>query len=85
MQQHTKNYFKAYNIEYDFSGWHEFIPCEVCDAESVDLHHIENRMKGVKRLDEHENIIALCRCCHEKAHSGILTKDELRQIHKNNK
>lgn len=70
MLPHTKNYFKAFSVDFNESGWHDYIQCEMCPNEAVDLHHIENRIKGVKRLDHHKNIIALCRYCHEKAHGN---------------
>ena len=82
MQRHTLNYFKFFKIDYSPDGWHEYIPCEVCHKKSDDLHHIESRIKGVKRLDQVENIIALCRDCHNKAHAGTLTKEQLKRIHK---
>lgn len=86
MQQHTKNYFKAFNIAFNESGEHDYIACEMCGSQAVDLHHIENRIKGVKRLDHHKNIISLCRSCHEKAHANSYgyTKDCLQTRHENN-
>lgn len=83
MQLHTKNYFDHFNIDYDQStGWHDFIKCEVCGMEACDLHHIERRIKGVKRLDKVGNIIALCRSCHIKAHDNNISKEELIKIHR---
>ncbi len=62
----------------------DWIPCSVCNQESVDLHHIEPRSKfGSKRKDEQdkvENLVALCRSCHDKAHANILTKDYLKEL-----
>ena len=86
MKPHTKNYFDFFKIDYFEDGSHDFIACEMCGAEAVDLHHINNRIKGVKRLDEVENIIALCRTCHEKAHSNAwgYTKECLITRHINN-
>lgn len=77
MLPHVKNYFNHFGYGID-----DVILCEVCGSKSVDLHHIERRMKGVKRLDDVENIIALCRNCHDKAHSGLLLKVDLQTIHK---
>lgn len=86
MQEHTKNYFKAFKIDFNESGEHDYIACEMCDNQAVDLHHIERRIKGVKRLNHHKNIIALCRSCHEKAHANVYcyTKDCLQTRHENN-
>lgn len=45
----------------------DFIPCEVCQAKAVDIHHIEARgMGGTKTTDTIENLQALCRPCHIK-------------------
>lgn len=87
MQKHTTNYFKAFSIEYDLStGWHDYIECEMCSAPGVDLHHINNRIKGVKILDRVDNIICLCRVCHEKAHANKYgySKECLKTRHENN-
>jgi len=44
----------------------DFIPCEVCGSQAVDIHHIHPRgMGGSKLRDNIENIMALCRTCHE--------------------
>lgn len=60
MKNHTKVYFKAFG--YDTNSW---IPCEVCRATAVDIHHIESRgMGGSKHADTIENLMALCRECH---------------------
>ena len=86
MQRHTKLYFDAHNIDYDEqTGWHDFIACKVCGMTAQDLHHIEKRIKGVKRLDEPDNIIPLCRSCHDKAHAGVLTKNFLKQCNNQKK
>jgi 5-methylcytosine-specific restriction endonuclease McrA len=43
----------------------DFVPCEICGAKAVDIHHIEARgMGGTKRVNEIENLMALCRPCH---------------------
>lgn len=43
----------------------DFIPCEVCGTEAVDIHHIDARgMGGAKNRDTPENLVAVCRNCH---------------------
>ena len=60
MKNHTKVYLKG--MGYDTTDW---IPCEVCQAQAVDIHHIEARgMGGSKEADTIENLMALCRQCH---------------------
>jgi len=81
MQKHVKVYLEYY--------WNpEHIICESCWLPAVDIHHIEKRSKfgsKTKHLqDIIENLIWLCRNCHERAHmqrKPYLTKDELKDIH----
>jgi hypothetical protein len=45
----------------------DFIPCEICKAKAVDIHHINARgMGGTGTKDTIENLMALCRTCHVK-------------------
>jgi 5-methylcytosine-specific restriction endonuclease McrA len=83
MQKHTANYFKYFSI-----GMEDTIFCEVCgmggrvDRGGFDLHHIVPRSQGGG--DEVENIILLCRKCHNAAHGlekTYLHKDVLKAIH----
>lgn len=60
MKPHIKLYLTAYN--YDVSS---YIPCEMCGNKASDIHHIESRgMGGTKKPDRIENLMALCRPCH---------------------
>lgn len=83
MQKHVENYLQAFG----YSGF-EFIACEVCGGKSVEIHHVEFRSHfGSTRKHEQdafENLVALCRECHDKAH-GVDSrdmKDMLKQITK---
>jgi len=40
--------------------------CAICGAEAVDRHHIIYRSRG--GTDEDENLIDLCRSCHDTVH-----------------
>lgn len=79
MQKHIKVY-----TDY-FPSHTGFYPCEVCGRQANDIHHIERRSEfGKKRKEEQdkiENLIALCRSCHNKAHANELTKEQLKEIH----
>ena len=83
MQKHTKVYLEHF--------WEIWL-CENCsDAQIVDIHHIEPRSKFWKKRkhlqDIIENLIWLCRECHEKAHfrqEPYLKKEELKHIHNKN-
>mgnify|MGYP003111724334 FL=1 len=63
MQNHTKVYM-------DFFGYSEtcFVPCEMCQDRAVDIHHLTKQSKfgSKKEKDYIENLIALCRDCHNK-------------------
>lgn len=49
---------------FGFAG-DDFIPCEVCGARAVDIHHINCRgMGGSKKKDTIDNLMAVCRQCH---------------------
>lgn len=62
MKKHTEIYMDYFG--YDKT---DFIPCEVCESQSVDIHHIKPRgMGGSKTKDVIENLQALCRPCHIK-------------------
>jgi len=46
----------------------DFIPCEMCGSEAVDIHHLQARkLGGSKCMDFVENLCALCRDCHNLA------------------
>ena len=60
LKPHTRIYLKHFG--YDVS---DFVPCEVCGCQAVDIHHIEPRgMGGSKKADTIDNLMALCRECH---------------------
>ena len=62
MKPHVKAYLKHYGYTVA-----DFIPCEVCNSRAVDIHHIKARgMGGSKDKDTPDNLMALCRPCHEK-------------------
>ena len=67
---------------YDVS---DFICCEVCGAQAVDLHHIEPRSMGGNPKgdkDSIENLMALCRKCHDSKGDRKEWKDWLKKLHK---
>ena len=72
---------KYKKIYIDFFGYTiaDFIPCEVCMSKSIDIHHIKFKSQGGK--DEIDNLIALCRECHEIAHSSTEFNENLKDIH----
>lgn len=77
MKKHTKLYLESFN--YDTS---DFIPCEICEAKAVDIHHIDARGMGGSDKDNIDNLMALCRNCHIKFGDKKQFKDMLRREHK---
>lgn len=75
MQKHTK----VYLTHFDY-GETDRILCEACHREAVDIHHIHGRGKG---KDVIENLMALCRKCHDRVHNEEISKSELEYIHNN--
>ena len=76
MKKHVKIYLDhhGYTIA-------DIIMCEIhdCTDIAVDIHHIEPRgMGGNPDKDVFENLIALCRSCHDKAESGEISRDQLK-------
>lgn len=77
MKNHTKVYLEYF--EYTTA---DFIPCEVCGKTAVDIHHIDSRkMGGSKTKDVIENLMAVCRECHNKYGDKKQYKEFLQQIH----
>lgn len=66
---------------FDF-GETDFIPCENCLAKAVDIHHLVFRSHGGK--NNIENLIALCRNCHNRAHDDGGFNEYLKIIHLKN-
>ena len=77
MKKHTKIYFEHYG--YDIS---DFIPCEICGAKAVDIHHIDARGMGGSNKDNINNLMALCRECHLYYGDKKEFKDYLKNIKK---
>ncbi len=77
MKEHTKLYLNVFR--YDVT---DFIPCEVCNSKSVDIHHVEARgMGGTKKPEDINNLMALCRNCHIEFGDKKHHKEFLKQIH----
>lgn len=73
MTKHCKIYLSHFGLTIA-----DFISCEICGTEAVDIHHIFGRGKGKNTI---ENLMALCRDHHTDAHLEKIKKYDLRQIH----
>ena len=80
MQKHTQIYLQGMGYKKT-----DFIPCEVCGSQAVDIHHINARgMGGSKIADVIENLMGLCRKCHIEYGDKKQYKDFLKDIHEKN-
>jgi hypothetical protein len=75
MQPHTKIYYNHFDY-----GEQDILLCECCSRQAVDIHHIQGRSKAGNVI---ENLMALCRRCHDMAHQEKISKGELQYIHNN--
>lgn len=79
MKKHIVVYLDHFDYDTD-----DFIPCEVCGAKAVDIHHIKARgMGGSNTKDVIENLQALCRKCHVDFGDKKQWMDFLIDKHKN--
>jgi hypothetical protein len=63
-----KNHTKVYMTFFDY-GEQDFVMCEFCQQDrAVDIHHLEKQSKfgNKKEKDYIENLVGLCRDCHNK-------------------
>ncbi len=75
-----KSYTQVYLNYFGYSPA-DFIPCEVCEAKAVDIHHIEARSKRKDLLNDITNLMALCRTCHTEYGDIAMLKPKLQEIH----
>jgi len=80
MQKHTQLYLQGMGYKTT-----DFVPCEVCGAQAVDVHHIEARgIGGTKKADVIDNLMGLCRKCHIEYGDKKQYKEFLKEIHAKN-
>jgi len=77
MKKHVRVYRDYFGL-----GDDDIQMCEYCHrGVAVDIHHIEPRgMGGSKDKDYIENLIGLCRPCHEAAEAKKIPKEALKTI-----
>jgi len=75
-----KPYTKTYLSYFGYSTA-DFIPCEVCSAKSVDIHHIQARSIRKDLVNDITNLMAMCRSCHQKLGDKKQHKEFLQNIH----
>jgi hypothetical protein len=76
MKAYTKIYLA--NFQYCYT---EFIPCEICGQQAVDIHHIQARSKRKDLVNDIANLMALCRNHHLEYGDKKQHMDYLQQVH----
>ena len=77
MKQYVKTYLNYFG--YDES---DFIACEICGAKSVDIHHLEPRSIAKAKENLIDNLMALCRECHDLCGSSYPFNEGAKIIHR---
>ena len=76
MVNHKKVYCTFFNLD---TSDHSL--CTSCGQVAVDIHHINPRGMGGSEKDYIENLVALCRSCHDKAESSRSFNKHVRVKH----
>jgi 5-methylcytosine-specific restriction endonuclease McrA len=77
LKKHTKLYLAYFGFDQS-----DFIPCEICKTQAIDIHHIECRgMGGTKQAENINNLMAVCRDCHVKYGDKKEYKEFLKEVH----
>lgn len=83
MQKHTKIYFNHFGI-----AEQDFVKCEVsgCYSRATEIHHIDSKGLGGTSINKDfiENLVAVCRLHHERAHASIEFNQSLKERHLKN-
>jgi 5-methylcytosine-specific restriction endonuclease McrA len=58
----------------------DFVPCEVCGQRAVDIHHVETRGRRKELEYDIDNLVALCRPCHQEKGDKKQYMDMFRDI-----
>lgn len=77
MQEYTKIYLDKLGLDET-----DFCKCELCPNKSTEIHHIIARSKYKKGLLMIENLMAICRKCHEEYGDRIYLMPLLFKIHR---
>ena len=70
--------YKNKYLKFKGYGEQDFVLCENCGKRAVDVHHLVLRSHG--GTDNPDNLILLCRNCHEKAHKDKEFNEMLKKL-----
>lgn len=73
MKPHVKAYYDHFDL-----GEQDIVLCEYCSRKAVDCHHLVFRSQGGG--NSINNLVALCRECHNRAHSDKVFNNRLKEL-----
>ena len=76
MQTYTKVYLEKLDLDTT-----DFICCEVCESKATEIHHILARSKYKEHQNDIENLMAICRKCHQEYGDQVYLMEALLKIH----
>ena len=81
-----KNHIDVYrNFWWDDLTLSQTEQCSMCGEWGADVHHISNKGSGGSKCKDYiENLICLCRKCHDKCHSDKTYNTKARVINLRN-
>ena len=77
MKPYTKTYLKYFGFDES-----DFIPCEICGAKAVDIHHLEPKSRAKAKVNLIDNLMALCRNCHDECGKSPQMNERAKLIHR---
>lgn len=60
----------------------DFMPCEICDRQAVEVHHLEPKSIAKSKENLIDNLIGVCRDCHDNCHRNNSFNQEAMLIHR---
>ena len=86
MKTHTRNYLKGMRIPPTMYFEDMGIMCEWCEMKlAVDINHLDPRKAGGSKLrDNVEDLMAMCRDCHNEFEAGELDEEAVKAKHLKN-
>lgn len=68
----------------DYFGYSEteFMPCEICGARIADIHHLVPKSLSKAKVNLIDNLIGVCRDCHDNCHRNNNFNQEAMLIHR---
>ena len=77
MKAYTKTYFRYFGFDES-----DFVPCEICGSKATEIHHLEPKSIAKAKVNLIDNLIAVCRTCHDLCGGLRSFNDQAKLIHR---